>query len=70
MENYEEQEAMAVIQAVYMTRNVMRKTLSDIESGEQVVDNRDTLVPELQKQIEILTKVLKNTLGESSELVN
>jgi hypothetical protein len=66
----EEQEAMAVIQAVYMTRNVMRKTLSDIESGEQVVDNRDTLVPELQKQIEILTKVLKNTLGESSELVN
>jgi hypothetical protein len=70
MENYEEQEAMAVIQAVYMTRNVMRKTLSDIESGEQVIDNRDTLVPELQKQIEILTKVLKNTLGESSELVN
>jgi hypothetical protein len=70
MENYEEQEAMAVIQAVYMTRNVMRKTLNDIESGEQVVDNRDTLVPELQKQIEILTKVLKNTLGESSELVN
>jgi hypothetical protein len=66
----EEQEAMAVIQAVYMTRNVMRKTLSDIESGEQVVDNRDTLVPELQKQIKILTKVLKNTLGESSELVN
>jgi hypothetical protein len=70
MENYEEQEAMAVIQAVYMTRNVMRKTLSDIESGEQIVDNKDTLVPELQKQIEILTRVLKNTLGESSELVN